>query len=147
MSTTTENAKRARTHQDCEKDPCQLCARRQQGETCGSCLAGICIMETNLEHFEVERCDVCALFETDEDAADAVRLMLELLHKVYKRGLRLGDFTVADAAEVLRADVLNAPVLRQGAARALAKGSAQGREQQLLTLSTLAQDVLKGALS
>jgi len=63
--------------------------------TCGSCLAGICIMNGN----EVQRCDDCALFERDEDAAKAVHGLLKLLANEY-RGLGSGD-TVADAMDRL----------------------------------------------
>lgn len=130
------------SHRDCEKDPCQLCKRRESGETCGSCYAGLCLMEVSMGHYEVERCDVCALFETDEDAADAVRVLLQLLHKVYKRGLRLGNFSVADAVQVVRMDVLNAPVLRRRAAVIINKADA---DRDLL--ARFARDVVKGAQS
>jgi hypothetical protein len=48
---------------------------------------------------EVHRCDECALFETDEDAAAAVGELLKLLGAEYLRS----DDTVADAFDRLAA--------------------------------------------
>lgn len=101
-------------NRDCSKDPCDLCLRRERGETCGSCFAGILI---GVNGNEIQRCDECALFETDDDAVEAMRALGKLLHKVYTRGLRAGSFTVADAHDQIADDVQRAPLLRRRAAR------------------------------
>jgi len=53
----------------------------------------------NSETLQVERCDVCARFETDEDAAFAVRSLLELVERAL--ALLPDEATVADAYDVL----------------------------------------------
>lgn len=67
------------------------------GEWCGSCHAGILVMNGN----EVQRCDECALFETDEDAVEAVRELLKMLGRAYRRCPPEAN-TVADALDALR---------------------------------------------
>lgn len=47
---------------------------------CGSCHAGILVMNGN----ELQRCDDCELFETDEDAAMATDRLLGLLGRAYR---------------------------------------------------------------
>lgn len=81
---------------DCEKDPCEICQRREAGETCGSCFAGILV---GVNGNEVQRCDECALFETDEDAVIAMLELAKLLHETYVAGLKRGSYTVADAMD------------------------------------------------
>lgn len=71
-------------------------AKRAPLKTCGSCSAGICLMNGT----EVQRCDDCKLFESDQDAADAVGQLLALLHEEYQ-GRETSD-TVADAFARLR---------------------------------------------
>lgn len=62
-------------------------------------MAGILLMQDGIGPQEVvERCDDCALFETDADAAAAVSALLEMLHEEYRGD---GD-TVADAFSRLR---------------------------------------------
>jgi hypothetical protein len=97
-------SKRTQPHANCEKKPCQLCKRRQAGETCGSCTAGILI---GMNGNQIQRCDVCALFETDDDAVAAVQALGKLLHAVYVRDLPDG-YTVADAFDHLeqRVDIV-----------------------------------------
>lgn len=90
-------------HGDCEARPCALCRRRKSGETCGGCLAGVLI---GVNDNEIQRCDECALFESDADAVEAVRALGEMLEAQYKRGRRDGlvpsnGYTVADAIDDL----------------------------------------------
>jgi hypothetical protein len=47
---------------------------------------------------EIQRCDECALFETDEDAANAVEHLLRLLQREYATS---PNMTVADAFDNL----------------------------------------------
>lgn len=63
--------------------------------TCG-CDAGIL---RNRCTNEIERCDDCSLFATDDDAAAAVDELIRVLGNLYEAG----DGTVADAFETLRA--------------------------------------------
>lgn len=70
--------------------------RTRAKKTCGSCYAGILLMQDGIGDQEViERCDECGLFETDDDAVNAVRHLLELLHEEYETGD--DETTVADA--------------------------------------------------
>lgn len=71
--------------------------RQNRTAPCG-CYAGILVMNEN----EIQRCDWCALFESDEDAAGAVTELLKLLHTVYTddRGM-----TVADALDQIETAV------------------------------------------
>lgn len=89
------------THKNCAKAPCQLCQRRERRETCGSCTAGILI---GVNGDEIQRCDECALFESDDDAIAAVQELGKLLHASYVRGgddafTPPEDRTVADALD------------------------------------------------
>lgn len=80
---------------------CDLCQKRDTGEAfCGSCHAGILV---GINHNEIQRCDECALFESDDDAVAAVRVLTKLLHKTYKRQLKKhgNSFTVADAMDLI----------------------------------------------
>lgn len=65
-------------------------------KTCGCRRAGIIIDHTT---GNVARCDECALFATDEDAATALDALLLVLGEVYDR--MPGDATVADAHDAL----------------------------------------------
>lgn len=89
-------AKAKKTHRDCETDPCDLCQQRRIGGTCGSCTAGILI---GVNGNEIQKCDECALFESDDDAVAAVAELGKLLHAEYQRGLASGGDTVADALD------------------------------------------------
>lgn len=64
--------------------------------TCGSCTAGILI---GVNGNEIQRCDGCGLFESDDDAVAAVQELGKVLHKLYVRG---GDdaFTAPDGRTV-----------------------------------------------
>lgn len=65
-----------------------------KAKDCGCGRAGIGIFNDDLH---IERCDDCALFDTDADAAEAVGALLDLLGTVYaKQG-----GTVADALNTL----------------------------------------------
>lgn len=83
--------------QDCQTDPCQLCERRQSGETCGSCTAGIVISNGN----EIQRCDDCSFFESDDDAVAIVGKLLAMLHKEYGQNQIAGATTVGQAIDRL----------------------------------------------
>lgn len=71
-------------------------APQEMHKTCGSCLAGICIMNG----MEIERCDDCRLFATDEAAVEVVQALLDILHLEY-RGMDSTD-TVLSAVKRLR---------------------------------------------
>jgi hypothetical protein len=66
--------------------------RPPKGIDCGCKRAGIGIFNDN---YEIQRCDDCNLFETDDDAAAAVHHLLRLLGEEYRNG----GGTVADAAD------------------------------------------------
>lgn len=73
-----------------------------QMKTCGSCYAGICLMNET----EIQRCDTCKIFETDEDAAAAVQALLELLQAEYTRpGVDPDESSCADAFQRIEAKV------------------------------------------
>lgn len=55
--------------------------------TCGACLAGICVMNGS----EIQRCDDCELFDTDEDAAGYVDALLKVLAAEYEHGGSVAD--------------------------------------------------------
>jgi hypothetical protein len=63
---------------------------------CGCKQAGILVANK----WEIQKCDECALFETDDDAANATTALLQLLHRVYAS--LPNSATVADAYEVMR---------------------------------------------
>jgi hypothetical protein len=67
---------------------------------CGACSAGILVMNGN----EVQACDDCGLFDSDEDAAKAVEHLLKLLSHTYQR--HDTSDTVADALARLRSRVV-----------------------------------------
>lgn len=82
-------------------EPCACCGARAFhvdgcADACG-CSAGILIMNDT----EIQRCDACNLFETDDDAAAAVGALLRVLATEYKRVQRTGG-TVADAMDAIR---------------------------------------------
>jgi hypothetical protein len=70
--------------------------------TACDCQAGVCVETRNggrLDHlFEIERCETCKRFEDDENAADLVRALLEILDSL---GRTRNLPTVADALEAL----------------------------------------------
>lgn len=63
---------------------------------CGACCAGILIMNGN----EIQKCDDCAMFDTDEDAAAVVNELLLVLGHKYREGEQ------ADALDRIKALVL-----------------------------------------
>jgi hypothetical protein len=69
--------------------------------TACDCQAGVCVETRDAggsQLFEIERCETCKRFEDDENAADLVRALLEILDSLgRKRNLP----TVADALEAL----------------------------------------------
>jgi hypothetical protein len=70
--------------------------------TACDCQAGVCVEARQDadggQLFEVERCDTCMRFEDDENAADLVRALLEILETL---GRTRNLSTVADALEAL----------------------------------------------
>lgn len=62
---------------------------------CGCERAGILVMNNGA--WEIERCDECQMFDSDDDAAEAVSELLKLLHRVHVADGR----TVADAFDVI----------------------------------------------
>lgn len=62
---------------------------------CGCERAGILVMNNGA--WEIERCDECQMFDSDDDAAEAVSGLLKLLHRVHVADGR----TVADAFDVI----------------------------------------------
>ena len=43
----------------------------KENETCNECRNGWCIMNQEENSFEIQRCDTCQKFETDEEATEA----------------------------------------------------------------------------
>ncbi len=72
--------------------------KKRASKGCGCERAGVLLM--NGPPREIQKCDDCALFETDDDAANAVDLLLGLLHEEYERGPASG--TVSDAFDRMK---------------------------------------------
>ncbi len=78
----------------CAMCECSLCRKRAEGRSCGCRSAGIML---NAETLKIERCDACNLFDSDEDAAEAVRGLIRVLGETYE----YGSETVADAFNLI----------------------------------------------
>mgnify|MGYP001572814689 CR=1 FL=1 len=80
-------------------------AKKRRSPDCGCKRAGIGVFNGT----EIQRCDDCDLFDTDEYAVEAVDALLLLLGKEYRRG----GGTVADALDRL-CEMQSTIVLKKG---------------------------------
>ena len=118
---------------DCQKDPCDLCKAREEGRDCGCSRAGLAI---DLTTDAIQRCDACALFESDTDATQAADQLFLLLGRIYREDSARS--TVADAFDLLEA----APKMRAALAEF---GKEPLTKKRLLKLGVIFADAIAAA--